>query len=80
MNKACKISIHTTDFNNKPVYFMSTKWGRWSAEQIDAMWSNYIGKFTLSEGHRAKLKPPMDYQTQLCYMYVIHLEAVTAIV
>ena len=35
---------------------------------------------TLSEGHRAKLTPPMDWQTPLCYMSVIHLEAVTAIV
>ena len=39
-----------------------------------------IEKMTLSEGHRAKLILPMDCQTQLCYMSVIHLEAVTAIV
>ena len=36
-----------------------------------------IKKITLSEGHKAKLIAPMDCQTQLCYMYVIHLEAVT---
>ena len=35
---------------------------------------------TLSKGHRAKLIPVMDCQAQLCYMSVIHLEAVTAIV
>ena len=36
--------------------------------------------FTLSEGHRQKLLPPIDCQAPLCYMTVIHIEAVTAIV
>ena len=35
---------------------------------------------TLSKGHRAILIPPMDKQASLCYMSVIHLESVTAIV
>ena len=35
---------------------------------------------TLSEGHRAKLTPPLDCQPPFSYMSVIHLKAVTAIV
>ena len=35
---------------------------------------------TLSEGNRAKLISPMDCQTPLCYMSVIHLKAVTTTV
>ena len=41
---------------------------------------------TYLEGHRAKLIQPIqlillvDYQASLCYMSVIHLETVTAIV
>ena len=35
---------------------------------------------TFSKGHRAKLTSPLDWQTPLCYMSVIHLEAVTSMV
>ena len=34
---------------------------------------------TLSEGHTAKLIPPLDWQIPLCYISVIHLKAVTSI-
>ena len=33
--------------------------------------------FTLPEGHRVKLIPPLDWQTPLCYMPVIPLKPVT---
>ena len=35
-----------------------------------------IDRFFTLEGHRAKLVSPMDSQTPLSYMFVIHLKAV----
>ena len=37
-------------------------------------------RLSLPEDHRGKLIAPLDSQTPLCYMSVIHLKAVTAIV
>ena len=39
-----------------------------------------IEKMTLSEVQGVKLIPLMDYQTQFCYMSVIHLKVITATV